>query len=66
VKLPESDGLQGDDHNFLGIVVSHPHSDHYGVLTRLIRTGLLPNFPPIISRDRGCFRPPGAVVFPAL
>jgi mRNA degradation ribonuclease J1/J2 len=39
VKLPESDGLQGDDHNFLGIVVSHPHSDHYGVLTRLIRTG---------------------------
>ena len=28
--------------------------------------GVLPNFPPFISRDRGCFRPPGAVVFPVL
>jgi transposase len=28
--------------------------------------GLHPNFPPIIGRDRGCFRPPGAVAFPVL
>ena len=28
--------------------------------------GLLPNFPPFISRDRRLFRPPGAVEFPVL
>ena len=28
--------------------------------------GVLPNFPPFISRDRGWFRPPGAVVCPVL
>src|SRR5208283_833137 len=28
--------------------------------------GLLPNFPPIISRVRRFFRPPGAVAFPVL
>ena len=30
------------------------------------RIGLLPNFPPIISRVRSYFSPPGAVVFPVL
>src|ERR1035437_3606050 len=30
VKLPQIDGLQGDHHNLLGIVVSHPHFDHHG------------------------------------
>ena len=34
VKLPEIDGLHGDDHNFLGIVVSHPHFDHYGLIQK--------------------------------
>ena len=34
VKLPQIDGLQGDDHNFLGIVVSHPHFDHYGLIQK--------------------------------
>jgi ribonuclease J len=26
--------LQGDDQNFLGIVVSHPHFDHYGLVQK--------------------------------
>jgi len=28
--------------------------------------GVHPDFPPFISRDRGCFRPHGAVAFPVL
>lgn len=34
VKLPLIHGLQGDDYNFLGIVVSHPHFDHYGLVQK--------------------------------
>ena len=34
VKLPQIDGLRGDDLNFLGIVVSHPHFDHYGLIQK--------------------------------
>jgi hypothetical protein len=33
-----------------------------GLIEAANSTGLPPNFPPFISRDRGCFRPPGAVV----
>jgi hypothetical protein len=29
----------------------------------LLNYGLHPDFPPFMSRDRGCFRPPGAVAF---
>ncbi len=32
----------------------------------VVRHGVLPNFPPIISRVRRLFRPPGAVAFPVL
>lgn len=35
VCLPEVSGLMdGDDPNFLGIVISHPHQDHYGLLPK--------------------------------
>ncbi len=34
VKLPQIEGLEGNDHNFLGIVVSHPHFDHYGLIQK--------------------------------
>jgi len=34
VKLPQIDGLSGGDPDFLGIVVSHPHFDHYGLIQK--------------------------------
>ncbi|MDO8431848.1 MAG: MBL fold metallo-hydrolase [Candidatus Binatus sp.] len=34
VKLPQIEGLQVEDRNFLGIVVSHPHFDHYGLIQK--------------------------------
>ncbi len=35
VKLPEVSGLSnGDDPNFLGVIISHPHQDHYGLLPK--------------------------------
>jgi 4-hydroxy-tetrahydrodipicolinate synthase len=43
---------------------------HYRLLplarALLVETGLLPDFPPIISRDRDCFCPPRAVVVPVV
>lgn len=34
VRLPQIGGLERDDPDFLGIVVSHPHFDHYGLLRK--------------------------------
>jgi ribonuclease J len=35
VPLPNVAGLaDGKDENFLGVVLSHPHADHYGLLTK--------------------------------
>lgn len=30
--LPQVDGLNGDDDSLLGILISHPHLDHFGLL----------------------------------
>jgi ribonuclease J len=34
-KLPHVDGLTSPDENLLGIFISHPHPDHYGLLERI-------------------------------
>ena len=34
-KLPDLDGLSSVDENLLGIFISHPHPDHYGLLERI-------------------------------
>jgi ribonuclease J len=34
VELPQIDGLVGSNHGFLGIVISHPHFDHYGLVQK--------------------------------
>jgi len=34
VKLCQIDGLRGWDHTFLGVVVSHPHFDHHGLIQK--------------------------------
>ena len=41
-------------------------SNSHRMVHRARPCGLLPNFPPIISRVRSYFSPPGAVVFPVL
>lgn len=35
VPLPPVDGLDGSDPSLLGIVISHPHLDHYGLLASI-------------------------------
>ena len=35
VPLPDVDGLTGHDPRLCGIVISHPHLDHYGLLARV-------------------------------
>jgi ribonuclease J len=46
-KLPEIEGLkQGDNPNMLGIVISHPHQDHYGLLPKVH-----PDVPIFIGKD---------------
>lgn len=35
VGLPEIDGLRSPDENLLGIFISHPHPDHYGLLNQI-------------------------------
>ena len=38
VTLPNVDGLaDGNDENFLGVILSHPHADHYGLLFKAAR-----------------------------
>jgi ribonuclease J len=34
VELPRINGLIGGNHGFLGIVISHPHFDHYGLIQK--------------------------------
>lgn len=47
VKLPGISGLKdGADPNFLGIVISHPHQDHYGLLPKVH-----PTTPIFIGKD---------------
>ena len=39
VPLPNIDGLiDGKNDNFLGVVLSHPHADHYGLLTKVAQS----------------------------
>jgi ribonuclease J len=38
VSLPDVAGLGGGDPSLLGIVISHPHPDHYGLLPRIDRS----------------------------
>ncbi|MEN6436811.1 MAG: hypothetical protein ABFD58_13450, partial [Anaerolineaceae bacterium] len=33
--LPEISGLDGNDASLLGILISHPHLDHFGLLTHI-------------------------------
>ena len=33
--LPEIEGLDGEDPSFLGILISHPHVDHFGLLAHI-------------------------------
>ncbi len=33
--LPDITGLDGKDSSFLGILISHPHQDHFGLLTHI-------------------------------
>jgi ribonuclease J len=33
--LPDIKGLDGSDRSFLGILISHPHVDHFGLLTHI-------------------------------
>src|SRR5690349_16753734 len=35
VELPRVPGLEGGDASLLGIVLSHPHLDHYGLLAQV-------------------------------
>ena len=35
VEMPNVPGLQSDDPSLLGVVISHPHQDHYGLASRL-------------------------------
>jgi ribonuclease J len=35
IKLPSVAGLDGSDAKFLGLVITHPHFDHYGLALRL-------------------------------
>jgi ribonuclease J len=35
VKMPDVPGLNGEDSSLLGIVISHPHQDHYGLASRV-------------------------------
>lgn len=37
VELPLIDGLMGGNDGFLGIVISHPHFDHYGLIQKAPR-----------------------------
>ena len=42
MQLPNVMGLaDGGDENFLGVILSHPHADHYGLLTKAPRTPVL-------------------------
>jgi ribonuclease J len=36
VRLPSVDGLTEFDHNLLGIMISHPHQDHWGLVPRAL------------------------------
>ena len=39
VPLPHIDGLvDGKNDNFLGVVLSHPHADHYGLLNKVAKS----------------------------
>lgn len=39
VPLPNVDGLvDGKNDNFLGVVLSHPHADHYGLLNKVAKS----------------------------
>jgi len=43
IKLPEVSGLKnGNNPNLLGIIISHPHQDHYGLLPKV--NSLIPVF----------------------
>jgi len=33
--LPEISGLDGNDPSLLGILIPHPHLDHFGLLTHI-------------------------------
>ncbi len=47
VKLPDIPGLQkGDNPELLGIVISHPHQDHYGLIPKVY-----PSVPIFIGKD---------------
>ena len=35
VEMPDVTGLNTDDPSLLGIVISHPHQDHYGLASRV-------------------------------
>mgnify|MGYP003634005474 FL=1 len=46
-ELPEIDGLKNADNlNLLGIIISHPHQDHYGLLPKVH-----PSIPVYIGKD---------------
>ncbi len=38
VELPAVPGFRSEDPTLLGIVISHPHADHYGLAFRVPRT----------------------------
>ena len=39
IELPDIDGLaSGDDDSLLGVVLSHPHQDHYGLVEQINRS----------------------------
>lgn len=46
VPLPQVKGFTDDDPDLLGVFISHPHQDHYGLASRL-----LPSVPVLIGED---------------
>jgi ribonuclease J len=41
--LPPISGLDGNDPSLLGLVISHPHQDHYGLASAAVRADI-PHF----------------------
>lgn len=46
ILLPAVPGLAGDSDELLGILLSHPHADHYGLISKVS-----PNVPVYLGRD---------------